>query len=187
MQSEQRSAYVGNSHMSKEFSSLNHKRLSDLGFKLAFKIEVPSDCIVDNKRHIELMDADIAKRREVIYVAILEPDGECVKVGETEGTALNRWRQTLRLFKSPTNHNGEERKLRDTQKCDQRKLHKICKGRVVSVWVAEPEDIDLTLVATPQFSERVRSRHATEVFVDSVFRPSFGKDISGRNISRHEK
>lgn len=173
--------------MSKDFHSPNHKRLIDLGFRLAFKITFPSDGIVNNKRDIEFIDTAMAKRKDVTYVGILEPDGTCVKVGETGGTALGRWRGTLELFKSPTKFNGEKKKWKPNEESDQRKLREICNGRVVSVWVTEPQRINLTPIATPELSKQVRSRHATEVFVDAVFCPCFGKDISGRNVERQEK
>jgi hypothetical protein len=100
------------------------KHPQELGFTLGLKL------LIDKPASIKhTPDALI---RDVVYVALFADDktlekSTALKVGQTKGNVLSRWRGIARLF---TRCN-----LRENEIQDRKKLQEFARGKEVAVWI----------------------------------------------------
>jgi hypothetical protein len=142
------------------------KHPQELGFTLGLKLFIDQPASI-----IHTPDASI---RDVVYVALFGEDrtlekGSALKIGQTKGTALNRWRSIASLF---TRNN-----LRGNEIQDRKKLQDVTQGREVVVWV-RPAGKTSIPYAHGLTNHEFSTRSAEEEFLDEYYEPKLGTALS---------
>lgn len=110
--------------------------------------------------------------KDVVYVAILEPGGECLKVGISEGNLLIRWRATCKTFdKLP----GVRESLRKHETAYGESIVSFAKNKTIQVWFKSSERNKLSYV-----DRYVSMRSGEEDFLDDYYEPCMGRKLSLR-------
>ncbi len=131
-----------------------------LGFELGLIIHIDEPAQITKEE-------PAAKRSDVVYVALLKENdgplekGVALKVGETGGTLLKRWKDFRRIF-GPS--------ARPNEISDARKWLEVAKGQEVAVWVKEPGEIEISY-ARGLLRSSICSRLVEEAFWDHYYQP----------------
>lgn len=142
------------------------KHPQELGFTLGLKLFVDQPLSITHTP-----DGSI---RDVVYVALFADDrtlekGDALKVGQTRGTVLNRWRGIAKLFTSGN--------LRPNEIQDRKQLQELAQGKEVVVWI-RPAGKTSIPYAHGLTHHEFSTRSAEEEFLDEYYEPKFGSSLS---------
>jgi hypothetical protein len=127
------------------------------GFKLGLTFRIHQNRVQDS------VYKKPSYTKDVVYVALLAGShehlkkSEIIKVGQTSGTLMDRWKRTLSIF------NPAKKSLRDNEKEDRRKWLKQANGKEVHVWVKKAGKIKINYKGLPkQFHQKFYSKRWAE-------------------------
>jgi hypothetical protein len=119
--------------------------------------------------------AEATDKRANVYVSIRKSDGACVKIGMTNQTTWGRWRPVINMIDGQKTLSS----LRPNEVADQKLLRQFCFGQEIEIWHRKAFKLALEPDHGPRVS--LKSLHLNEIYLDHLFKPLFGKDLSGRN------
>jgi hypothetical protein len=141
--------------------------------KLEFRVGITFSVGLDGKVLSQKFEAHATDEQDNVYVAIRKSDGKCVKIGMTNKSTWGRWKSMINMI------DGQRtRSYRSNEVADQKRLRQLCFGQDVEIW--HRKAFKLALVAVHGPSVDMQSCYLNEIYLDQLFEPRFGKDLSGR-------
>jgi hypothetical protein len=145
--------------------------LTELEFSVGVTFEVDLNGQVIGQK---VEDVAIVKGQN-LYVAIRKSDGACVKIGMTTQSIWRRWKPIVNMIDTQKTLSS----LRPNELADQELLRRFCLGQKIEVWHRSAFKLSLEPDQGPRIS--VNSLYLNELYLDHLFDPLFGRDLSGRN------